>query len=269
MKKIAIIFVSFIILTISCERDSVKINTIKESTRNELSKLQVLVDSLGISGKYNLSTIVHNPENKFEVVGILHNYGCDFISEKVKNNIVKKNFDIKLNAYIKGSYEFAHTMNIEISNGLLETIPFDQMNYKGGFIPDEYLQLLVDSGLFTGNLKNLFIKLRDNVSKCSNLNEVQNSVVLLENEFLSDESLSELDRQNILCACAIFRYSSAYWASKIIDIPDKGFLKWLILGISDTMGFLEGTAIGGPAAGVIVAAGQSLVTYGILENSEG
>ena len=264
MKKIAIIFVSFMILTISCEQDSGK--TIKESTRTEFYKLQVLVDSLDISGKYNLPTIVHNPKNKFEVAGILHNYECDFISGKMKNNNVMKNSDIKLNAIIKYSYEFAQTMNIEISNGLLETIPIDQMNYKGDFIPDEYLQLFADSGLFTGNLKNLFIKLKDIVSKCSNLNEVQNSVVSFENESLSDESLSELDRQNILCACAIFRYSSAYWASKTID--GKGFIKWLILGIADTMGFIEGTAIGGPAAGVIIAGGESLIVYAILENSE-
>ena len=102
MKKIAIIFVSFMILTISCEQDSGK--TIKESTRTEFYKLQVLVDSLDISGKYNLPTIVHNPKNKFEVAGILHNYECDFISGKMKNNNVMKNSDIKLNAIIKYSY---------------------------------------------------------------------------------------------------------------------------------------------------------------------
>jgi hypothetical protein len=266
MKKLAIIFVSFIILTISCERDSVNIKTIKESTPKELSKLQILVDSLGISEKYNLSTIVHNPENKFEVVGILHNYGCDFILEKMKNINFEKNFDIKSNAYIKSGYEFAQTMNIEIPNGLLEAIPFDRMNSKGGFIDDENLQMLVDSGLFTGNLKNLFIKLKDNISNCSNLKEVQNSVVLLENEFLSDESLSELERQNILCACAVFRYSSAYWASKGINISDKGLFKWLLLGFSDLVGFGLGTSVGGPAAGVIAAADVSIACYGIIEN---
>lgn len=250
MRKLSIILVSIVLLSFGCEKETTKLE------EQELSEFELKVQELGIGDEYNLETIIHNPNNQYEAIGLLHNYGCDLLTEKFKEFDLQKGFD--KNAFCKNGYELAKSMNMEISVGALENIPFERILSKSDFVGDENLNQLVQEGLLTENLKKSFIRLRETAMQCSVLDELQNRVIQLENEFLADESLSELEKENILSACAIARYSSAYWISEgVVDTSSKT-VWWMIFLCDAAGGVIGGTTTGGVGAVVGAALASGL-----------
>ncbi|MDK2978037.1 MAG: hypothetical protein PWP52_751 [Bacteroidales bacterium] len=244
MKKTVIILMSIFLFSIGCEKESIK------SDKETLSELDLKVKELGIEDEYTLEAIINNPNNSFEAAGILHNYGCDIINEKMEKYNFKSGFDKEVICEI--GYDLAKTMNMEIPNGFLKKIPFEKILSKNSFISDESLDQYVKEGLITENLKKCSIKLRESILQCFTLNEIQNKVILLENEFLTDDSLSELEKEIILSACAVARYSCAYWTSEgVIDTSSKG--RGLMVVITDAFGFVIGGTTGGIFGGGVGA----------------
>ena len=257
MRKLSIILVSVILLSLGCEKETAKIE------KQELLELDLKVQELGIAEEYNLETIVHNPNNSYEAIGLLHNYGCDLLTEKIKKLDLQKGFDNK--AYCKEIYDMAKSMNMEIQEGSLENIPFEQIVSKSDFIGDANLDQFVQEGLLSENLKKSIITLRETVLQCSTLEEMQSKVILLENEFLADGSLSESEKENILGACAIARYSSAYWVSEgIIDPSSKG--DGLAIVALDVFGGVMGGLFSGGWLAVWSAAVASGIGVATLES---
>lgn len=116
---------------------------------------------------------------------------------------------------------------------------------------------MVLEGLLSENLKNSFITLYETLKQCSSLKEIQNKILILENNFLASDSLSETEKENILHACSIAKYSSAHWVSKGVINPSSKNDNWAVLGcdiVGGIMGFMGGFSFGSWGAGVGMSA---------------
>jgi hypothetical protein len=98
---------------------------------------------------------------------------------------------------------------------------------------------------------------------CSNLEDFQSKLILLENEFLNSSFLSDSEKENILSACSVARYSSAYWTDKGIYGDSKA---WWVCFLCDAAGaFIGGGTTFGVGTVAGAAAASALAGYVIYE----
>lgn len=266
MKKVFFIFLSVVLFTIGCEKETTKSEKL-ELEQPELSKLELKVEELGIKDLYNIETVIHNPNNIYESFGILHNYGCDMITKKMKGINLKTDFSKEV--LCNELYEFSREIDLEMPEGSLETIPFEKPFEESDILSETSLNSLVTDGFLNNKEKDIIVKLRTVAEQSISLKEFQNNVISIENDVLADNSLTQDEKERFLSTCAISRYSAAYWESQNLSSNKKGWLAFLFVGISDAMGGVIGssigTALGAPIGGAILGAtGLSLVCEAAL-----
>lgn len=254
MRKLSLLLAGIILLTISCEKNGSnnieKIKGTQEEFKTKVKKLSIVED-------YSLNTIVHNPNNNFDEIGKLHNYGCDILLEKMeKLNFSQKEFSEKV--FFTELYNVADSMNIELKDRSLQEIPVKRMFEKNSFVEEENLNKLEKEGLIDKYEKEYIDSLKNMALQCTSLNELQNKIVKFENKVLNKNTLSKTEKETILYSTSILRYSSAYWASKGLNTAqDKGWGEFIGVCLGDAMGFVVGNGIFPGGGGIIGAVGMS------------
>ena len=268
MKKVFFIFLSVVLFTIGCEKETLKSDKLElkqiELKKPELSELELIelkVEELGIKDLYNIETVIHNPNNIYESFGILHNYGLDMITKKMEGiNLTDFSKEVLCNKL----YEFSREINLEIPKGLLEKMPFEKPFEESDILSETTLNSLVTDGFLNNKEKNLIVKLRTIAEQSISLKEFQNNVISIENGVLADNSLTKDEKEKFLITCAISRYSAAYWESQNLNSSKPLWLDALFFAISDAMGGMIGLFIGGPIGLIFGSIGLSYVCAYVL-----
>ena len=250
MRKLSLLLAGIILLLISCEKNLTNIEK-QKGTQEEFLKN---VKKRSILKDYSLNTIVHNPNNNFDEIGKLHNYGCDILLIKMKKlNFSQKEFNEKV--FFTELYNIADSMNIELKDSSLQEIPMKRMFENNSFVEEENLNKLQKEGLIDKYEKEYINSLKNMALQCTSLNELQNKIVKFENKVLNKNTLSKTEKETILYSTSILRYSSAYWASKGLNTTQaKGWGEFIGVCLGDAMGFVVGNGIlpgGGGLAGAI------------------
>lgn len=316
MKKItaftAIIFVSSILL-FSCSKDILPTSTSRNKGLNSVNP-DVPMCGTGYqwdyylgkcvpicsSGYHNDSTtgacvenggggttisIISNGNNPYDTIGAKHNSGCSFILNNINPNSSTLASDILYYTKITlANFNYDTTI---FNSAYQYAITNDYYNIPDSFYeqnPDSLYNKLYNNSLIDLGTKNYLSQMNqivdniigDNDPTQSIYNNFASSLISVENNITSDNTITDIEKKELLSTAAIYRYSYAYWGSYILNNSGGGIsltslqhsslspnllnikLHWKGFGKADAAG-----GISGAVAGAIATLPVSLVGAGL------
>ena len=119
---------------------------------------------------------------------------------------------------------------------------------------------------------NLILNAKDKDNSNTQYDDLYNGIVTYEKSVISDEKLSDADKQVILVTTSVSRYSFYKWysiysksvpAGKVV----KKWWEWLIVGVCDAAGAVAGAA-GGVGGSIAAGVGASAAGADLLDWAE-
>lgn len=222
----------------------------------------------GGGGGSNYITVMTNPNNPYDYIGLKHNNGCDVLLGEVNANSPTLYSDILhytklyLNSQSYDTTIFNNWYSYAVSNGYYNLPDTFYTNH-----PDSLTNKFYRDGLISTTGKNYMNSINsvidntigDNDPSSTLYNSAASQLITIENNISNDNSLTSVEKQGLLSMSSVARYSGAYWGNYILNsgtsrLFKKGWLK----------SFLHAD-IGGAIAGAI----SGLFTGGVILNTVG
>lgn len=226
-------------------------------------------------GSSGTLVVITNSNNPYDNTGVQHNNGVNSILPNI--NLATNNTDsvvfVNVKSYVSGIGYNADSIqnfyNREVQAGYFPYSKLPELDSLGN--------LLYSNGILS-SYGNSYVQqmysyalqyLNTNTINTTNYNLFANAFVTLESTINNDARISSWEKQVLLSACSVGRYSGSYWgnylnqgstSSSIAQLSLKLKLpKWLKVVISDIGGGIIG--ISGGTVGIITGAiGTSIVT---------
>lgn len=267
MKKTLLQSVTLFCLTISlfsCKKNDNYFpipNDIKNHTKQVL-RISYTVDSAA------------NPNNPFDSIGYLHN----IIMQDTRNTWI--------DSPGSASNNFNAVIDFFVENNLTTSITFSEVMLMDSLITNDtsknkliFLNSLNASSTFKTILGNIFI-LTNSAYNFDSFEDFKMDMIVIENEIISNNTLSEAEKNSLLSSASVARHSVLYWARESAGLnadPEtngnpngpigkpifKAIREWLRdhpIATADIGGAITG-AVGGWLGALLGAAGGSLIEW--------
>lgn len=238
-----------------------------------------------------------NPDNLWDSVGIYHNQALAYVAqEAVGQPRTLSNYVGYANQFITNTFgaRVENISSILLSASEVGTLLSDTATF---------FQNLIDNSNYSGNVKTYFSSLISTIKDTTDDRYIdyfykKSGIVEIENNVLSDASLSQTEKDEILRVTSVARHSLFYWKNTIqgnlngsvlkeseftgsgpngsefnggesLSAPKKKWWKWLIIGFCDVAGAISGgPTFFGAIAGAAGASSGAAAVIEFFEPSE-
>lgn len=266
-RKTLSVLVLSILLVAACSKQGTKPN-------DDTSQKQP-----AFSGRSNENSGCGDPSNNsnpWDSVGIYHNYALDYVKKQALGGTadLKKYLDYSNNYMVSTfSSRVSNIRELLPSEDQLRTILADSASYYSNFI---------DKSPYSEGVKLKFKELigiiTDEVGyEDADYCDIKVRILEFEEKLLADGSLKTDEKDQVLKASSVARYSLYFWYNEYqasLETSKRKWWQWLIVGVADVAGGIAGgiatgpTVVGVVAGAVAGAAGASSGAAAVLEYFE-
>ena len=217
-----------------------------------------------------------NSSNSWDSVGVYHNYALEYVKKQAFGGTA----DLKQYLDYSNNY-MVSTFSSRVSN-IRELLPSDDQIKSILNDSASYYSNVIDKSPYSDGVKGKFKELigiiTDEVGyEDADYCDIKVRIVEFEEKLLADGSLKTEEKDQVLKASSVARYSLYFWYNEYqasLETGKRKWWQWLIVGVADVAGGIAGgiatgpTVVGVVAGAVAGAAGASSGAAAVLEYFE-
>ena len=217
-----------------------------------------------------------NSSNPWDSVGVYHNYAL----EDVKKHALGGTADLKQYLNYSNNY-MVSTFSSRVPN-IRELLPSEDQITSILADSASYYSNFIDKSSYSEGVKGKFKELigiiTDDIGyEDADYCDIKVRILEFEEKLLADGSLKTEEKDQVLKASSVARYSLYFWYNEYqasLETSKRKWWQWLVVGVADVAGGIAGgiatgaTVVGAVAGAVAGAAGASSGAAAVLEYFE-